>query len=173
MKRKLLSLLVLLMTAATGAWAQDPDYDINVDFDSRYNPNQTTFTCMIMNPMDPGAEIKGTLDLSVDEVSIGSFEVSNGMCFGAIYPGLDVGNHTWSVVFHPEGGGEYYKNRTFKIKKDYTYINYYGSTSINMGVGESTELDAYIKPNGAGELSYSSSDASVASITKSEYSYNT
>ena len=120
MKRKLLSLLVLLMTAATGAWAQDPDYDINVDFDSRYNPNQTTFTCMIMNPMDPGAEIKGTLDLSVDEVSIGSFEVSNGMCFGAIYPGLDVGNHTWSVVFHPEGGGEYYKNRTFKIKKDYT-----------------------------------------------------
>ena len=39
MKRKLLSLLVLLMTAATGAWAQgvDPDYDIDVNFDSRYN----------------------------------------------------------------------------------------------------------------------------------------
>ena len=52
-------------------------------------------------------------------------------------------------------------------------LTYRGSTSINKGVGESTELDVYINPNEAGELSYSSSDASVASITKKEYSYNT
>ena len=38
-----------------------------------------------------------------------------------------------------------------------------------MGVGESTELDVYVNPDGADGLSYSSSDASVASITKKEY----
>ena len=47
MKRKLLSLLVLLMTAATGAWAQDVDYDINVDFTPYYDPMQTYFICNI------------------------------------------------------------------------------------------------------------------------------
>ena len=41
-----------------------------------------------------------------------------------------------------------------------------------MGVGESTELDVYVSPDGPDGLSYSSSDASVASITKKEYSYD-
>ena len=171
-KRKLLSLLVLLMTAATGAWAQEADYDIDVDFDSRYNPNQTSFTCNIMNPSDPGVEIKGTLDLSVDGILMGSFEVDGEWVHGSI-AALDVGDHTWEAVFHPEVGDPFYKNGNFKIKKDNTYIRYYGSTPINMGVGESTELDVYFSPSEAGGLSYSSSDASVASITKKEYSYNT
>ena len=35
-----------------------------------------------------------------------------------------------------------------------------------MGVGESTELDVHVAPDGADGLSYSSSDASVVSITK-------
>ena len=172
MKRKLLSLLVLLMTAATGAWAQDPDYNIHVSFEPDYNPMQTHFNCMIDNWMDPSAEIKGTLDLSVDDVPKGSFPVNGNMVDGFIDP-IDAGNHTWSAEFKPEGGGSFNRNGNFTIDKAYTSIIYYGSTSINLGVGESTELDAFINPNEAGELSYSSSDASVASITKKEYSYNT
>ena len=39
MKHKILMTLALLITAVTGAWAQDPDYDISVDFDRQYNPN--------------------------------------------------------------------------------------------------------------------------------------
>ncbi|MBP3775894.1 MAG: hypothetical protein J6I37_02770 [Prevotella sp.] len=169
MKQKLLSILaLLLMTAATGAWAQDPDYDINVHFDHLYNPMQTHFDCMIMNPMYPGAEIKGTLDLSVDGDLKGSFDVDGGMVFGSI-PALDAGDHTWSVVFNPEGGSSVNKNGNFTIDKAYTSIIYYGSTSINLGVGESTELEVYFSENEAGELSYSSSNASVASITKNGY----
>lgn len=172
MKRKLLSLLVLLMTVATGAWAQDPDYDINVHFDPYYNPNFTHFDCDIMNPMDPSAEIKGTLSLSVDGVSKGSFDVDGGMYFGEISPALDAGDHTYSAVFYPVGGGSFSKNGNFTINKADTYI--YGDFDpINIGVGESTELDVYLNPMEAGELSYSSSDASVASITKKEYTYNT
>ena len=163
MKRKLLSLLVLLMTAATGAWAQG--YDIYVDFDSYYNPNQTHFHCFI-HKMGSGGEIKGTLELSVDGDPKGSFDVDGEMVDGFITPGLDAGDHIWSVVFHPEGGSDYNANGNFTIDKAYTEIVYYGSTSINWGVGESTELDVYINPYEAGELSYSSSDASVASITK-------
>ena len=169
MKRKLLSLLVLLMTAATGAWAQGY-YDINVNFDSQYNPDFTFFICDIMGPDMPN----GTLDLSVDGDLKGSFDVDGGMCSGEISPGLDAGDHTWSAVFYPEGGGDASSDsRDFTIDKANTYINYYGSTSINMGVGESTELDVYFSEYEAGELSYSSSDASVASITKKEYSDNT
>jgi len=172
MKQKLLSLLVLLMTAATGAWAQDPDYYINVDFDPYYNPNETHFYCMIDNMMDPSAEIKGTLNLSVDGDLKGSFDVNDHMVDGFI-PAIDAGEHNWSAEFKPEGGGSFKKNGNFTMNKENTYITYYGSTSINMGVGESTELDIYFSANEAGELSYSSSDASVASITKKEYSYNT
>ena len=168
MKRKLLSLLVLLMTAATGAWAQDPDYDINVNFEHEYNPMQTHFDCMIFNQMDPEAEIKGTLDLSVDGDSKGSFDVDGGIVFDYI-DALDAGNHTWSAVFHPEGSGDYNANGNFTIDKAIPNIYFSGSTSINLGVGESTELDVFINPDEAGEVSYSSSDASVASITK-EYS---
>ena len=157
------------MTAATGAWAQDVDYDINVSFDPSYNRMTTHFSCNIMSPtVEPGA-IKGKLELSVDGISMGSFDVDGEMVDGFI-DALDAGNHTWSVVFHPEGGGEYNANGNFTINKAYTSINYFGSTPINMGVGESTELEVYIYPYGAGGLSYSSSDASVASITKKEYS---
>ena len=165
MKRKLLSLLVLLMTAAMGALAQD-DYDFDVHFQPDYYPLGTHFDCMIMK-MGSG-EIKGTLDLSVDDVPKGSFPVDDYMVAGFI-PAIDAGNHTWSVVFYPEGGGEYNANGNFTINKAYTSIIYYGSTSINLGVGESTELEVYFSENEAGELSYSSSAASVASITKKGY----
>ena len=171
MKRKLLSLLVLLMTAATGAWAQGVDYNIYVDFTPYYDPVQTNFHCMIDNMMDPSAEIKGTLNLSVDGDLKGSFPVNSNMVDGFI-PAIDAGNHTWSAVFSPDAGGSFNRSGNFTIDKAYTYITYYGSTSINMGVGESTEVDAYLGSNEAGELSYSSSDASVASITKGYgYSY--
>jgi hypothetical protein len=172
MRKKLLSILALLCLTVTSAWAQYADYDIHVDFTPYYDPMQTDFHCMIMNMMEPWAEIKGTLDLSVDGVSKGSFDVDGEMVDGQISPGLDAGDHTYEAVFHPEGGGSFSKNGNFTIDKAYSYITYYGSTSINMGVGESTELDAYLGPNEAGELSYSSSDASVASITKKEYGYN-
>ena len=61
MKRKLLSLLVLLMTAATGAWAEGY-YNININFDSVYNPDFTFFICDVMGPDMPS----GTLDLWID-----------------------------------------------------------------------------------------------------------
>ena len=159
------------MTAATGAWAQYVDYWINFDCDPYYNPNQTQFHCMIMNMSDPSAEIKGTLDLSVDGVSKGSFDVNGEMVDGSI-AAIDAGDHEWSAVFHPEGGGSFNGSGNFTIDKENTSIGYYGSTSINLGVGESTEVDVYLNPFEAGELSYSSSDASVASITKGYgYSY--
>ena len=172
MKRKLLSLLVLLMTAATGAWAQDVDYDINVDFTPYYDPMQTYFICNIMNNSDPSAEIKGTLDLYVGGDLKGNFDVNDNMVDGFI-AAIDAGDHEWEAVFHPEGGGSFNRNGYFTINKANTSIYCSGSTSINMGVGESTELDVDLYPDEAGELSYSSSDASVASITKNEYSYNT
>ncbi len=163
--------LALLITAVGGAWAQD-DYYIDVNFESYYHPYETHFRCMIM-PMDPmAAEIKGTLNLSVDGVSKGSFDVNDNTVFGLI-DALDAGDHTYSAVFSPEGGGSVNKKGDFTIDKAYTSIAYYGSTSINMGVGESTELDVYVAPDGADGLSYSSSDASVASITKKEYSHDT
>ena len=173
MRKKLLSLLVLLMTAATGAWAQEVNYDINVIFSPYYNPMETHFNCMIINlTMGPEAEIKGTLELFVDGDLKGSFDVNGVMVDGSITPAIDAGDHNYSAVFKPEGGGEYYGNGSFTIDKVYTDINYYGSTSINLGVGESTEVGAYLNPMGAGELSYSSSDASVASITKKDdYTY--
>ena len=175
MRKKLLSLLALLCLTVTSAWAQgaDPDYDINVNFEPYYHSMETHFSCDIMSPtVEPGA-IKGTLELSVDGDPKGSFDVDGGMCFDEISPALDAGGHTYSAVFKPEGGGSFSKNGNFTIDKAYTDINYYGSTSINLGVGESTELEVYLYPDDAGELSYSSSDASVASITKKEYSYYT
>ncbi|UKK51470.1 hypothetical protein L6472_02440 [Prevotella sp. E13-17] len=163
--------LALLLTAATGAWAQG-DYLINVDFASIYDRMGTHFRCMIMNQMDPEAEIKGTLNLSVDGVSKGSFNVNDNMVDGFIAP-VDAGDHTWSAVFSPDGGGSFNGNGNFTIDKLSTSIAYYGSTSINMGEGESTELEVYVAPDGTEGLSYSSSDASVASISKKEYSNDT
>ena len=168
--KKILMTLALLITAVGGAWAQD-DYDIDVDFASSYSRMGTHFMCRIMS-MEP-REIKGTLNLSVDGESKGSFNVDGEEVFDFITPGLDAGNHTYSAVFSPEGGGSVNKKGDFTINQLYTSIAYYGSTSINMGVGESTELDVYVAPDGADGLSYSSSDASVASITKKEYSNDT
>lgn len=162
--------LALLITAVGGAWAQD-DYRIDVDFASSYARHGTHFMCRIM-PMEP-REIKGTLNLSVDGESKGSFNVDGEEIFDFINPGLDAGDHTYSAEFKPEGGGSFNKNGNFTIDKLHTSIAYYGSTSINMGVGESTELDVYVAPDGTEGLSYSSSDASVASITKKEYSNDT
>ena len=163
MKQKILMTLALLLMAVGGAWAQD--YDIDVHFAYDYNPDQTNFDCTIMNMMDPGAESKGTLYLSVDGVSKGRFDVDGYWVFGSI-AALDAGNHTYSAEFKPDGGGSFKRNRNFTINKANTKIYYSGSTSINLGVGESTELDVFFDPAEAGELSYSSSDASVASITK-------
>ena len=163
--------LALLITAVTGAWAQG-DYYIDVNFASYYDRMETIFHCTIMNPMDPEAEIKGTLNLSVDGESKGIFNIDNEMFDGSIAP-VDAGNHTWSAVFSPNGGGSFNGNGNFTINKLSTSIAYYGSTSINMGEGESTELDVYVTPDGTDGLSYSSSDASVASITKKEYSNDT
>ena len=161
------------MTAATGAWAQEEDYYIDVDFSPYYYPNETHFYCRIMNPvMGPEAEIKGTLELFVDGYLKGSFEVNGEQVDGSI-AAIDAGDHTYEAVFHPEGGGEFSGIGSFTIDQAYTEIIYYGSPSINMGVGESTEVNVYLSPDGQDGLSYSSSDASVASITKKEYSYDT
>ena len=168
MKQKILMTLALLITAVGGAWAQD--YDIDVDFDPYYHPDETHFNCKIMS-LEPGEGIKGTLELSVDGVSKGSFGVDGEMVFGSI-AAIDAGDHTWSAVFKPEGGGHVAGYGDFTIDKVHTSISYNGSTSINMGVGESTELDVYVSPDGPDGLSYSSSDASVASIIKKEYSYD-
>ena len=160
--------LALLLTAATGAWAQGldvVDYDIYVDFYKNYNPNETTFFCDIMNMTDPKAEIKGTLELSVDGDFKGSFDVDDEMVYGSIDP-VDAGYHTWSAEFKPVGGGSFKRDGGFTINKATPTIYNESSTSINLGVGESTEVEVYIMPTQAGELSYSSSDASVASITK-------
>jgi hypothetical protein len=160
--KKLMITLVALIAVTTGAWAQD--YDIYVSFDYYYNPEHTYFNCMIMNLMDPGAGIKGTLNLSVDGVSKGSFDVDGEMVDGYI-AALDAGDHTYSAVFHPVGGGSFSNNGNFTINKADTYI-YGDSDPINLGVGESTELDVFFNPDEAGAVSYSSSDASVVSITK-------
>ena len=82
--------LALLLTAVGGAWAQD--YDINVDFNSTYDRMGTNFNCMIMNLIDPGAGVKGTLELSVDGVSKGSFGVDGAACksvCGTLTDGVD------------------------------------------------------------------------------------
>ena len=161
--------LALLITAVGGAWAQD--YYINVNFNSSYNCMETHFHCTIMS-MGPEATVKGTLNLSVDGVSKGSFNVDNEMFDGDIAP-VDAGNHTWSAVFSPDGGGSFNGNGNFTIDKLSTSIIYDDPTSINMGEGESTELVVYVAPDGTDGLSYSSSDASVASIAKKEYSNDT
>ena len=105
--------LALLLTAVGGAWAQD--YDINVDFNSTYDRMGTTFNCMIMNLIDPGVGVKGTLELSVDGVSKGSFGVDGDVVFGSI-AALDAGDYTWSAVFKPEGGGSFNRNGNFTIE---------------------------------------------------------
>ena len=159
--------LALLLTAATGAWAQEyEDYIIHILFNENYNPDYTQFYCEIRNMTDYEAEVKGTLELSVDGASKGNFPVNGDIFMGKIIPGVDAGDHNWSAVFKPEGGGEFSRNGHFTINKANAEIHYNGPTSINLGVGESTELDVNLYAGETDVLSYSSSDASVVSITK-------
>ena len=116
-KKTILS-LVALIAVTTGAWAQGY-YDININFDHVYNPEFTFFMCNVMGPDMPS----GTLNLSVDGVSKGSFDVDNGMCSGEISPALDAGDHTWYAEFIPEGGGEKStESRSFTIDQDFAYV---------------------------------------------------
>ncbi|MBO7579945.1 MAG: hypothetical protein J6T38_00270 [Bacteroidaceae bacterium] len=169
MKRKLLSLLVLLMTVATGAWAQY--YNINVNFDSQYNPDFTFFICDVMGPDMPN----GTLELFVDDYSKGSFTVDNGMCSGEISPALDAGDHTWKAVFYPEGGGEKStEERSFTIDQGfaYVYIDDPGQSSIEMGVGESRNFRGHVDGPESSEVNISSSNDNVAKFrASSSFSY--
>ena len=78
--KKTILTLVALLAISTGAWAQGY-YDINIHFDPVYNPEFTSFMCDVMGFDMPN----GTLNLSVDGVSKGSFDVENGMCSSRIH----------------------------------------------------------------------------------------
>ena len=169
MKRKLLSLLVLLMTAATGAWA-DGYYNININFDSVYNPDFTFFICDVMGPDMPS----GTLDLWIDNSYTDSFRVDNGMCSSEIHS-LDAGDHTWYAEFIPDGGGEKStESRSFTIDQDiaYVYINDPEQSSIEMGVGESRNFWGHVDGPESSEVNISSSNDNVAKFrASSSFSY--
>ena len=169
MKRKLLSLLVLLMTAATGAWAEGY-YNININFDSVYNPEFTFFICDVMGPDMPS----GTLDLSIDNSYTGSFRVDNGMCSSEIHS-LDAGDHTWYAEFIPDGGGEKStEERSFTIDQDfaYVYIDDPGQSSIEMGVGEIRNFRGHVDGPESSEVNISSSNDNVAKFrASSSFSY--
>ena len=166
MKRKLLSLLVLLMTAATGAWAQG--YYININFDPVYHPEFTFFICDVMGPDMPS----GTLDLSVDGDLKGSFRVDNGMCSSQIHS-LDAGDHTWYAEFTPDGGGEKStESRSFTIDQDYAwvYIDDPEQSSIEMGVGESRNFRGHVDGPESSVVNISSSNDNVAKFRASSSS---
>ena len=169
MKRKLLSLLVLLMTAATGAWAEGY-YNININFDPVYNPEFTFFMCDVMGPDMPS----GTLDLSIDNSYTGSFRVDNGMCSSEIHS-LDAGDHTWYAEFTPDGSSEKStESRSFTIDQHYTYvyIDDPGQSSIEMGVGESRNFRGHVDGPESSEVNISSSNDNVAKFrASSSFSY--
>ena len=162
--KKTILTLALLLTAVGGAWAQGADYDIDVHFDPSYNPDQTHFNCMIMGP----GEIKGTLNLSVDGVSKGSFNVNSEMVDGEI-PAIDAGDHTYSAVFYPVGGGSFSKNGNFSIDQcfAYVYIDDPGQSSIEMGVGESRNFWGHVDGPELSEVNISSSNDNVAKFRAS------
>ena len=166
-KKTILS-LVALIAVTTGAWAQGY-YDININFDHVYNPEFTFFMCNVMGPDMPS----GTLNLSVDGVSKGSFDVDNGMCSGEISPALDAGDHTWYAEFIPEGGGEKStESRSFTIDQDfaYVYIDDPGQSSIEMGVGESRNFWGHVDGPESSEVNISSSNDNVAKFRASSSS---
>ena len=169
MKRKLLSLLVLLMTVATGAWAEGY-YNININFDPVYNPNFTFFNCDVMGPDMPS----GTLDLSIDNSYTGSFRVDNGMCMSEIQS-LDAGDHTWYAEFTPDGSSEKStESRSFTIDQGYAwvYIDDPGQSSIEMGVGESRYFWGHVDGPESSEVNISSSNDNVAIFrASSSFSY--
>jgi hypothetical protein len=161
--------LVLLMTVATGAWAQGY-YDININFNPVYSPEFTVFMCDVMGPDMPS----GTLNLSVDGVSKGSFRVDNGMCSSEIHS-LDAGDHTWYAEFTPDGSSEKStESRSFTIDQDfaYVYINDPEQSSIEMGVGESRNFWGHVDGPESSEVNISSSNENVAKFrASSSFSY--
>ena len=162
--------LALLITAATGAWAEGY-YDININFNPVYNPDFTLFMCDVMGPDMPS----GTLYLSVDGDLKGSFRVENGMCSSEISTALDAGDHTWYAEFIPEGGGEKStEQRSFTIDQGfaYVYIDDPEQSSIEMGVGESRNFRGHVDGPESSEVNISSSNDNVAKFrASSSYSY--
>ena len=168
--KKTILTLVALLAVTTGAWAEGY-YNININFNPVYNPNFTFFNCDVMGPDMPS----GTLYLSVDGVSKGSFRVENGMYSSEISPALDAGDHTWYAEFIPEGGGEKStEQRRFTIDQDfaYVYIDDPEQSSIEMGVGESRNFRGHVDGPESSEVNISSSNDNVAKFrASSSYSY--
>ena len=168
--KKTILTLALLLTAATGAWAEGY-YDINIHFNPVYNPDFTSFMCDVMGPDMPS----GTLYLSVDGDLKGSFRVDNGMCSSEISPALDAGDHTWYAKFTPDGGGEKStEQRSFTIDQGlaYVYIDDPEQSSIEMGVGESRNFRGHVDGPESSEVNISSSNDNVAKFrASSSYPY--
>ena len=168
--KKTILTLVLLMTAATGALAEGY-YNININFNPVYSPEFTSFMCDVMGPDMPS----GTLNLSVDGVSKGSFRVDNGMCSTEISPALDAGDHTWYAEFTPDGSSEKStEQRSFTIDQDfaYVYIDDPEQSSIEMGVGESRNFRGHVDGPESSEVNISSSNDNVAKFrASSSYPY--
>ena len=167
--KKTILTLVALLAISTGAWAEGY-YDINIHFDPGYRPEFTNFMCDVMGPDMPS----GTLNLSVDGVSKGSFRVDNGMCSSQIHS-LDAGDHTWSAEFTPDGSSEKStESRSFTIDQNYAwvYIDDPEQSSIEMGVGESRYFRGHVDGPESSEVNISSSNDNVAKFrASSSFSY--
>ena len=167
--KKILLTLALLMTAATGAWAEGY-YDININFNPVYHPDFTSFMCDVMGPDMPS----GTLGLWIDKSYTGSFRVENGMCSTEIHS-LDAGDHTWYAEFTPDGSSEKStEQRSFTIDQGfaYVYIDDPEQSSIEMGVGESRNFRGHVDGPESSEVNISSSNDNVAKFrASSSYPY--
>ena len=167
--KKTILTLVALLAISTGAWAEGY-YDINIHFDPVYRPEFTSFMCDVMGPDMPS----GTLNLSVDGVSKGSFRVDNGMCRSEIHS-LDAGDHTWYAEFTPDGSSEKStESRSFTIDQAfaYVYIDDPEQSSIEMGVGESRNFRGHVDGPESSEVNISSSNDNVAKFrASSSYPY--
>jgi hypothetical protein len=167
--KKTILTLVALLAISTGAWAEGY-YHININFDPVYRPEFTSFMCDVMGPDLPN----GTLNLSVDGVSKGSFRVDNGACSSQIHS-LDAGDHTWYAEFTPDGSSEKStENRSFTIDQGfaYVYIDDPEQSSIEMGVGESRNFRGHVDGPESSEVNISSSNDNVAKFrASSSYSY--
>ena len=167
--KKTILTLVALLAISTGAWAEGY-YHININFNPVYSPEFTFFMCDVMGPDMPS----GTLNLSVDGVSKGSFRVDNGMCSSQIHS-LDAGDHTWYAEFTPDGSSEKStEQRSFTIDQQfaYVYIDDPEQSSIEMGVGESRNFRGHVDGPESSEVNISSSNDNVAKFrASSSYSY--
>jgi hypothetical protein len=167
--KKTILTLVALLAISTGAWAEGY-YHININFNSVYNPEFTIFMCDVMGFDMPN----GTLNLSVDGVSKGSFRVDNGACSSQIHS-LDAGDHTWYAEFTPDGSSEKStESRSFTIDQGYAwvYIDDPGQSSIEMGVGESRNFRGHVDGPESSEVNISSSNDNVAKFrASSSYPY--